>query len=699
MKFFPESALSSLEFDKIQQLLAGFCKTESAREMALHLRIHTIKSFIDIALHQTHEYKTIFDAGEIFPNDFTFNIKRELKLLSLPGAVLTGQQCILLARLAENTESIIRWFTSDRRDIYSNLYSAIKDIPYEKNIRKIIREVLDENGLVLDHASDELRQIRTALQRKRSELRRSFERMISKLQKLGYLSDIEESFMNGRRVVAVYAENKRMVRGILHAESDSGKTCFIEPEETMVLNNEVITLENEESIEVNRILKVLTQSLSVHHYLLNDYASVSVLYDFIAAKAKLARELNAVLPFVQDKPIVTLINAHHPLLLLHNRKVNKETIPVNLSFDEQNRILVISGPNAGGKTVTMKTMGLLQIMLQAGLLIPASPDSSMGIFKQLMIQIGDTQSIEFELSTYSAHLMHMKHFMEHANGKTLFFIDELGSGSDPNLGGAFAEAILEELARKHSIGIVTTHYLNLKIMAGNTKGIFNGAMLFDENNLMPLYQLRLGSPGSSYTFSIAERIGMKKELIQRARKLADKNQVQLEQLLNKSEQELMHIQKERDELTNLLLQNEKLKKGMQELIKKEQHYQEVEKLKLSNKINEEKLQYIQDTERKIKMLMHAWKKSEDKTEVIKMMQQLFFNNRDKFVSNKQAKRQQPLPEAIKGDIIVGSLVRLGQTRQTGIVKELKGKKAWLQAGNVLITTELKKLVLIGGEKA
>jgi DNA mismatch repair protein MutS2 len=245
---------------------------------------------------------------------------------------------------------------------------------------------------------------------------------------------------------------------------------------------------------------------------------------------------------VDDKAQIHLVKAYHPLLYLYNKKSGKATIPVDLTLDSNNRILVISGPNAGGKTATLKTVGLLQMMVQSGLLVPVHPSSQFGIFKQLMIHIGDTQSLEFELSTYSSHLLSMKHFMETANGKTLFFIDELGSGSDPNLGGAFAEVIMEELARKHAIGIVTTHYLNLKVMANKTPGIINGAMAFDEKSLMPLYKLHIGKPGSSYTFSIAERIGLDKRLIQRARTLVEEDHFKLDKLLNRTEQDLQRVE-------------------------------------------------------------------------------------------------------------------------------------------------------------
>jgi DNA mismatch repair protein MutS2 len=338
--------------------------------------------------------------------------------------------------------------------------------------------------------------------------------------------------MNGRKVLAVFAEQKRMVKGILHGESDSRRTSFIEPEETTHLNNDILSLENEERKEVYVILQRLTAKMRTYHPLLNVYHQIIGEYDFVRAKARMALEYRGNLPALNDQPTIKLVNALHPLLFIYNEKLKKPTIPVNLSLDDKNRILVISGPNAGGKTVTLKTVGLLQMMLQAGLLVSCNHDSEFGIFKQLMIHIGDTQSLEFELSTYSSHLINMKYFMENANGKTLFFIDELGSGSDPNLGGAFAEVIMEELAKKHSLGLVTTHYLNLKVMANKVSGIINGAMAFDEKKLQPLYQLIIGKPGSSYTFSIAERIGLPHHLISKARNLVDENHFSLDKLLN-----------------------------------------------------------------------------------------------------------------------------------------------------------------------
>lgn len=694
MKFFPESALVQLEYEKVKTLLAQHCRTEYAKEKADNLRIHTKKEFIITELQQTNEFKLIRQSGQHFPNDFTHNLHKELKLLGIPGAVLSGEQFLLIRRLTDNANNIFRWFDNERRTAYPAMAKVTSDAYYEKLVIEMIDEILDETGQVKDSASEELANIRMSLYRKRNELRRVFEKIVGKLNKQGYLADIEESFMNGRRVLAVFAEQKRMIKGILHGESDSRRTSFIEPEETTELNNTIFSLENGERKEVYRILRKLTQDLSVYSSLLKTYHAISGEYDFIQAKAKFAMEYNGNYPVVMDKAHIKLIQAYHPLLYLYNKTNSKPTIPVDINLNEKQRILVISGPNAGGKTVTLKTVGLLQLMMQSGLLVPVHPDSEMGIFKQIMIHIGDTQSLEFELSTYSSHLKNMKHFMENANGKTLFFIDELGSGSDPNLGGAFAEVIMEELALKHSFGIVTTHYLNLKVMANKVPGIINGAMQFDEKNLLPLYKLIVGKPGSSYTFSIAERIGLEKRLIDKARKLVDDDHFTLDKLLNRTEQDLQHIDQEKASLQKLVKENERLKKEMQQVMDKERHRQEVERLKEQNKISEERLAYVKDMERRLKAMVIEWRKADDKDKVVKMIHALLFRQREKLTSEKQQKKLDEKFVEIGGDIKVGDKVKMKKNRNTGIVKEIKGKKALLQVGIMPMTVDLKDLVVV-----
>lgn len=694
MKLYPESASIQLEFDKIKNLLHQKCRFEYAKDKAAQLRIHTRKEFIDRDLKQSHEFRQLLQNAIYFPNDFILNLSKELRLLQIEGAMLSGEQLVALRKLASSIESIFRWFDAERRVAYPGLVEVIANTYYEKAILQLINGVIDESGNVKDNASEELFSIRMNLYRKRTELRKAFERIVGKLNKQGYLADIEESFMGGRRVVAVFAEQKRMVKGILHGESDSRRTAFIEPEETIELNNDIHELENAERKEVYRILKELTKRLSSYAPLLSVYHVVVGEYDFIRAKATLAMDIKGEYPVVIDKAHVHLVKACHPLLYLYNQKANKPTIPVDITLDDKNRVLVISGPNAGGKTVTMKTVGLLQMMVQSGLLVPVNPSSQFGIFKQLMIHIGDEQSIEFELSTYSSHLLSMKYFMENANGRTLFFIDELGSGSDPNLGGAFAEVILEELARKHALGIVTTHYLNLKVMANKTAGIINGAMAFDEKRLLPLYKLIVGKPGSSYTFSIAERIGLDKKLIDKARSLVDEEHFRLDKLLNRTEQDLQKVQEKEKELHRLLKENERLKKEMQIVMDRERHRQQVEVLKQQNKVTEERIAYLKDMERKLRTIVIEWKKAEDKNKVVKDIAALLFKKNEQKVVSKKQKQLESKYEEIRGEIKIGDKVKMKKNMQVGEVLELRGKKAVVKIGLLPMQIDLNDLVLI-----
>jgi DNA mismatch repair protein MutS2 len=694
MKLFPESAYFQLEFDKVKALLAAYCQVDHARSKAETLRIHTRKEFIDTELRQTHEYHQLLQNSIHFPNDYILNLAKELKLLSIPGAVLSGEEVMQIRKLVESMEKIFRWFDQERRTIYNAMAKVIENTYYEKAIIGMIDEILDEYGQVKDNASPALKDIRFNLYRKRNELRRLFDKIVAKMNKQGYLAEIEESFMNGRRVLAVFAEQKRTVKGILHGESESRKTAFVEPEETIDLNNQVGELENEERKEVYRILRELTSRLSAYASLLATYHAIIGDFDFIRAKAKLAVEIRGEFPAVTDKSLVHLVEAYHPLLYLYNQKTNKPTIPVSITLDDAQRILVISGPNAGGKTVTLKTVGLLQMMVQSGLLVPVHPSSQFGIFKQLMIHIGDTQSLEFELSTYSSHLIHMKYFMENANGKTLFFIDELGSGSDPNLGGAFAEVILQELAKKHAFGIVTTHYLNLKVMAGKTPGIINGAMGFDEKNLRPLYKLIVGKPGSSYTFSIAERIGLDRSLIKRAKDLVDQDQFRLDKLLNRTEQDLKDLEKKESELHQLMRENEKLKKEMQQVLNKEKHLQQVEILKEQNRLSEEKIGYLKDMERRLKQMLIEWRREEDKNKVIKQMEALLFKKNEKKTVSKMQKKIDSKFAEIGGEIKVGDKVKMKRNHQVGQVMELRGKRAVVKIGLLPMQVEISDLVVV-----
>ncbi len=693
MHLYPANAAEALEFNKICTLLLQKCRTDAARERVTSIRIHTHRDHASRELLQTLEYRNILTSGDHFPNDFVRNIHKELKLLSIPGGVLSGEQLLAVCQLALNMRDILLWFKKNN-DLFPTLHKLTDKVTYEKNIAATITAVIDEMGIVRDNASKELMSIRSDLSRVRSESRRVFESVLRKLNKQGYLADIGESFLNGRRTAAVLAEYKRIVKGIMHGESDTQKTVFIEPEETTELNNEIFMLERAESREIQRILAQCTKDLSIYSEPLEGYYHLCGVYDFIRARAMLAIDMNGNMPIMSQHPGIDLKQACHPLLYLHNKQTGKPTIPLNLKLDRQQRILIISGPNAGGKTVAMKTVGLLQMMAQAGLLIPAAENSEIGIFRQIMVQIGDTQSIEHELSTYSAHLQHMKHFMDFADGKTLFFIDELGSGSDPNLGGAFAEAIVEELAGRHAMGIITTHYLNLKVMAGKVKGIINGAMAFDEERLEPLYRLTIGKPGSSYTFAIAQRSGLAPSIIARARELTQREHFRLDKMLHQTEQQSVRLTDKEKELDKLIKENEKLKKHYEVITDKEKQKQHYETLKLQNKVKKEELDYLRDMERKFKQIIHDWKKTENKQDVINAAENVLFRKKQIQANASAAKKADKNYDTVGGLPSPGDLVRNKVNHQVGTVTSIKDKRAVIQIGKLPFTVNIDEWVVV-----
>lgn len=693
LQLYPANAGDSLEFSKVKQLLLEKCRTDAAKERVRELKINSRLDFIEKALLQTSEYRSIMSGSDYFPNDFTKNVQKELQLLAISGASLSGEQLLSLSNLATSIKSILNWFVSHNM-LFPQLQALADKVHYYKEIAEIVNAVVDEQGNVRDNASKELMNIRMDLSKHRNQLRKLFETILRKLNKQGYLADISEGFLNGRRTVAITAEHKRIVKGILHGESDTQKTVFIEPEETIEINNEIFSLERAESREIHRILSQTTASLSGFQPQLLSYYHLCGLYDFIRAKALLAADMNAFMPRLSAHPSLDLIKAYHPILLLNNKRTNKTIVPTNIKLNREERILIISGPNAGGKTVTMKTVGLLQLMLQSGLLVPVDPRSEMGIFKQIMIHIGDTQSIEHELSTYSAHLRDMKYFMDFANGKTLFFIDELGSGSDPNLGGAFAEAIVEELAHKHALGIVTTHYLNLKVMAGKVHGIMNGAMAFDEEKLEPLYQLTIGKPGSSYTFAIAQRSGLDAKIIQRAKQLTERGHFKLDKMLLQTEQQVIQLSDKEKALNKLLKDNEKLKKEFEHLNDKERVKQQQDALKLQNLIKKEELDYLREMERNFKQIIMDWKKSENKNEVIKNAESVLFKKKQIQSNQSAARKADKNFEIVGGAAKIGDLMRHKANHQIGTLNELKDKYALILIGKMPFKVLIEEWVVV-----
>ncbi len=687
LRLYPKDK-SLLDFDKIRLLLAEYCNGIPAMELAKNLASENDYELVKKMLLQTNEFTTILRESSVMAIKYSINLFSELNLLRIDGAMLHEEQFYNIRELAISIESAFRFFKM-HPEIYPALEEIISQTKYEKNIVEFIEAIIDTDKTIRSNASQELLQIRTDLSRKRIELNRQFEKAISRLAKDGMLVETEQTIRNGRRVVAVYSEHKRQVKGFLHGLSDTGKTSFIEPEETVELNNRLYELEQEERREIVRILRELTARLKPFQGLLSQYQNIIVSYDLLYAKAKLAMDMDGSMPIVSKQSIIYLVKAKHPLLLLHNKKLNKETIPLSLQLNHEKRILIISGPNAGGKTICLKLVGLLQIMMQAGLLVPVAPESEMGIFNTVMISIGDTQSIEYELSTYSAHLKIMKHFCLYADKHTLFLIDELGSGSDPTMGGAFAEAILETLAASKAIGIVTTHYMNLKTLANRYSGIINGAMEFDEKNLLPLYQLQVGKPGSSYTFAIAERIGIPRKVADRARELVNQDHFKVENLLRELQKDKQLLQ----EKEKAFQEYEKAVKQKEIQLKQQIENKDKEIAIEVLKLTKNEMLKISETEKRFRQLIAEWNNTKDKTKLSQKISGVIVKNKPVKAPAVIKLRGEILKET-KDAIKIGDEVKVISLNRIGKAVELSKKKIKVDLSGLVIAFDIEQLIKI-----
>jgi len=692
MNIFPGHSLLLEEFAKVRSMAEELCQGSPGRN---ELQLLTFSSdYVEVLrrLEETDELRRIFENAEPFPDGIYPDITRELQLLAVRNAVLSVEQVLMVAVIARRTGSLFSFFI-DRKEKYPLLSSLMGELIFEKKIVEAIDQVIDETGQVLSTASPELSRIRKQLARKRIEAEQLYLQVIQKYRKNGWLTDAKESWRGGRRVISIFAEQKRSARGIIHDISATGKTCFIEPEEAMGINNILIGLEEDEKLEIQRIIRELTLFLSGYSALLRHYFGLVTRFDTIQAKAALAVRMKAALPYVDPSPQIRLIDARHPLLFLYNTASGKPTIPFNLSLAGDERILVISGPNAGGKTVCMKTAGLLQLMLQAGFLITADGNSRFGIFREILVDIGDSQSLEFELSTYSSRLKHMKVFMQHASADTLFLIDEFGTGTDPALGGALAESILEELNYRKSIGIITTHYMNLKVLADRTPGIINGCMVFDAGKLEPRYKLEVGKPGSSYTFVVAERSGLPYSVINRARKKVKKNTLLLDELLNK-------VEHEKSEVARLMELNRQQEKKLQELVNKYERnlaHQEKRNEQHEERIRQKELKLSRQLEDKFTRFVKDWKEAKNKKTVLEKYNRRL-QDRKKELSEKEQVRKDEILAYNRKHVRKGAEVRLTQGRVTGVVESVRDDQATVFFGNVKTVVGLDQLFLLEKKK-
>ncbi len=600
-----KKTLIDLEFDIVVSHVAELCNTDYGRSKASQITPHDTEENLTISLLQVSEYKSSYLNDARIPNHGFDGINKEIQLLNIENTFLEASNLKRLVSINITSNELLTFFKLNK-ELYPVLYKTSTEIPFTKEIINLIEAVVDKFGEIKDNASATLLSLRREINSIQGKLNGSFGKDLTRYNSLGYLDEIKESVVDNRRVLAVKSMYRRKVKGAIMGNSKTGSIVYIEPEATLQYSRELSNLQYEEREEIVKILKELTNKLRPFNELLQQYQEYLSNIDVISAKTKYANQLNAVLPKITESRELTLKEAYHPLLYLNNQSKGEKTYPQSISLDQNNRIIVISGPNAGGKSITLKTIGLLQVMLQSGMLIPVHEYSRMCLFDNILTDIGDNQSIENHLSTYSYRLKNMNYFLRKCNNKTLFLIDEFGTGSDPELGGALAEAFLEVFYERESFGIITTHYANLKMLANELPHISNANMLFDAKTLEPLFKLYLGEAGSSFTFEVAQKNNIPYSLINKAKKKVERGKLRFDK-------SIANLQKERS----------KLQKTTSSLKTKEQQAEdEKEKLEKTNDRIQRKLESYQELYDSNQRLIYLGQKLDDISEK-------YFNNKKK----------------------------------------------------------------------
>ena len=600
-----EKTLKDLEFHTILQTISDRCNTEIGMEKALQIQPFKSKEILFAELAYTNEYVASFSNNNALPNHGFETVTADLKLLAIEDSFLELIAIKKILDLSKSTNEYLK-FLKKFSDYYPELYKKSTQIEFTPYISKSIEEIVNKFGEIKDDASPDLVNIRRSINVVRGKINQSFGMALSHFNSLGYLDDIKETVVDNRRVLAVQAMYRKKVKGSILGNSKTGSIAYIEPETTLKYSRELNVLEFEEREEIMRILRMLSATIRPYAALISQYQEFLSDMDVIAAKAKYANRINGILPKINEEKRLFFREAFHPILLLNNKAENKPTFPQTIELESTNRIIVISGPNAGGKTISLKTIGLLQLMLQCGMLIPVHERSETFLFDRILTDIGDNQSIENHLSTYSYRLKNMNYFLKKCNDKTLFLIDEFGTGSDPELGGALAEIFLEEFYDREAYGIITTHYTNLKILASELPFASNANMLFDEKSLEPMYKLHLGQPGSSFTFEVAQKNGIPYGLINRAKKKIENTKVRFDKTI-------ATLQKERSKMekTSVSLKEEESKAR-----------EESKKMETINTKIQDKLERYQELYDANQRLIYMGQKIDDIAEK-------YFNNKDK----------------------------------------------------------------------
>ena len=704
---FDQQTIEDLEFSTIRDWLENYALSESAKHRLNTLSPMSRREDLEIELKKVNELLKIKTEGETFPRIEFEELHSEIKLLPIKNASINLDGFMRIYTASGLVNSLIHFFDKREKE-YPVLTSILSEVYFTKEIIDAIQLVFDKKGNIKDDASETLFSIRNQLKSVKKQINKNFDREVKKLMKDNILGDTKETFINERRVLTVLANHKRKITGSVVGSSKTGNFTYIEPQVNVALNNEFEMLQDDERKEIFKILQLLKTELFVNIELIKDYEKVLIEFDFVLAKCKLALELDCCLPHLSEELEIELIEAYHPILLKNNKAQHKETLPQYIKMDKFSRMLVISGPNAGGKSITLKSIGILQLMLQSGLLVPVNPNSRMCLFQNILSDIGDNQSIANELSTYSYRLKRMNQFLEVANRKTLFLLDEFGTGSDPDLGGALAEVIFESLYNKKSYAVITTHYNNIKLKADQLKNAVNGSMLFNTETLEPRYQFSMGQPGSSFTFEVAKINGIPDELIAEAKNRLSDNKVKMDRLLN-------DLQKEKSYLTRLTGEHieaqDIAQKALVEYTEKKDLYDSKLKSFRENADTNQKLinagqklisyisKYNINTRKKSinNDLLEEVRKylavEKSKTVSLKEKEKL---KKSGVISSKKKKQQVTPTQGVhhREKIKIGSSVKLIATKQAGVVEEIKGENVTVSFGFLRMKVKLDKLSFV-----
>ena len=718
-----KKTLSDLEFPIVCRQVSDFTITAPGKFKALEISPFSSYEKTLFALHQTNEYVSSFQQESTIPNHGFDSIDNEINLLKIEDTILEAPGFRKINSISEAVNTQIRFFEK-YKELYPSLFKTTSRVEYTAAIVERIQKVTDRYGVVKDDASPLLQELRRKINLVKGSINSSFSSALTRYNNLGYLDDIRETVVENVRVLAVTAMHRRKVKGGILGNSKTGSIVYIQPEATYAHTRELNNLEYEEKEEIKRILKELTNFMRPFRPLLIEYQELLSDIDVIAAKAKYGIDMDALLPKIVEERELELKDAYHPLLLLNNRKEKKETFPQTIELNKEKRIIVISGPNAGGKSITLKTVGLLQIMLQSGLLLPVHEYSRMCFFDKILTDIGDNQSIENHLSTYSYRLKNMNKFLRKCDDNTLFLIDEFGTGSDPELGGALAETFLEVFYERESFGILTTHYANLKMLANELPHVTNANMMFDSRTLEPLFKLHMGEAGSSFTFEVAQKNGIPYSLINRSKKKVERGKIRFDKSIADLQKERSKLQKTTTALKTKEKKAETEKKKLEETNSRIQHklesFQELydsnqRLIYLGNKINDISEKYFNNKRKKeligefLKIVeienakrtkLTAQQKNAEKAKEEKVKKEAEVKVKEIREKKKEKQAVEKKEEAAKPKpvIKVGDRVRLPDGKAVGSIDSIEKGNAKVNYGMFTTSVSVDQLELVQRKK-